>query len=287
MNYSLVSERLLNLFDPGDVARRISLPNPVSAEQTTLRTSLLPQMVETLGRNRARQVDEAALFEIGRVFFRGSEGGLEEEDRLAAGLLGAVGRLEGDRRRRPSAEESLLWIKGVWEALARAQGHRDVDVRRGEHPAFEVAADLLLDASPVGIVGLVRTDLALEWRLAEPVAVLEVRLAPLLKVPASIVASPPPAYPCIVRDIALIVDQAVTHADIIAALKKNAPPELERVDLFDVFSGPSIGAGRKSMAYSLTFRSATRTLTDEEANGYTDRVKDALKRLAGVEIREG
>jgi phenylalanyl-tRNA synthetase beta chain len=290
MNYSLVSERLLNLFDPGDAPRRVALSNPISAEQTILRTALLPQLVETLGRNRARQIGEAALFEMGRVFFRGPDGTPAEDERLAVGLLGPAGRTGLDRRRPASAEEAFLWIKGLWEALAGALGLPGAAVRRGVHPALdpETAAELVAGGAAVGIIGLVRPDLALEWRLADPVAVLEARLAPLLQgFGARRACAAVPVYPCVVRDIALIVDQRVTHADVLAAVRRGAPPELERAELFDVFTGPSIGAGRKSLAYSLTFRSAERTLTDDEANRYNEKVKGVLKQELQAEIREG
>ena len=124
--------------------------------------------------------------------------------------------------------------------------------------------------------------------MTQPVAVLEVRLAPLLdRVGETRTCSPVPAYPSVRRDVALIVDQAVRHEDVERLMRRAAPPELENIEIFDIFSGGNIGAGRRSLAYSLTYRSATRTLTDEEANGYHETIKQALKRDLGAEIREG
>ena len=74
---------------------------------------------------------------------------------------------------------------------------------------------------------------------------------------------------------------------MLGVVRKVAPKELEKVDLFDIFSAEGIGAGRKSMAYSFTYRSLTRTLTDEEANRFHEAVKSALKVELGVEVREG
>ena len=94
-----------------------------------------------------------------------------------------------------------------------------------------------------------------------------------------------PSYPSVVRDVAMLVKDAVTHDDIVRIIRKAAPAELERVELFDVFRGKGIPEGCRSVAYSLTFRSSSRTLTDEETNGYHDTVKRALQQELQVEIR--
>ena len=89
------------------------------------------------------------------------------------------------------------------------------------------------------------------------------------------------------RDVAIVVDQGIKHKDVVDVIRKAAPPALEDVTLFDIFEGKHVGPGRKSMAYSLRYRSVSGTLTDEEANQYHGHVKEALKAQLGVEIREG
>jgi phenylalanyl-tRNA synthetase beta chain len=96
-----------------------------------------------------------------------------------------------------------------------------------------------------------------------------------------------PVYPSLERDIALRAPIVMRHADIIKTIRKNAPKELTSIALFDIYMGEEIGAGFKSMAYSLTYQSADRTLTDMEANQLHDSVKKRLKDELKVEIREG
>ena len=121
-----------------------------------------------------------------------------------------------------------------------------------------------------------------------PVAVLEVQLAPILAhVFAGRLFAPMAAYPSVSRDAAFVVDQGVRHADVLKIVDKVAPKDLEKVELFDIFAGEGISAGKKSMAYSFTYRSLERTLTDEDANRYHEAVKNALKKELGVEVREG
>ena len=146
---------------------------------------------------------------------------------------------------------------------------------------------LFVDEQPVGTLCLLRAELARAWRLIAPVAVLEARLAPLLQRAFDVarVATPAP-YPSIRRDMALLVPRTLQHAEIVRLIRRAAPPELENVELFDIFEGESLGADRQSIAYACTYRAADRTLTDAEANAYHDRIKAAVKAELGVEVRE-
>jgi phenylalanyl-tRNA synthetase beta chain len=290
MNYSFVSEPLLNLFEASDTPRRVVLPNPVNLEQATLRSTLVPQLVESMGRNLARQAAEVSLFEMGRVFELNAQGQPTEEERLAIGLMGPAGRSGLDRHKPVQAEEMFLWINGIWESLAKALNLKNLSRKEIAVPYLDAgrAVSLLVDGKSVGILGLLKAGIRKEWRMTGPAAVLEVRLAPILarvfegKSFASLAS-----YPSISRDAALIVEQTVKHEDILKIVEKVAPKELERVELFDIFAGEGICAGEKSMAYSFTYRSLTRTLTDEDANRYHELVKDALKKELRVEVREG
>lgn len=290
LNYSYIADRLLDMFAMAPKERRVVLSNPINVEQATLRPSLIPQMVETLGRNAARQIRTARFYEIGRVFFKDDSGQAQEEERLAVGLMGAAGRAGLDWRKPVSTEEMFLWTKGVWQMLARALRLFEPSERCAVLPWAEegAAVELLVENEPVGVLGLVRGALRAEWRIAEPLGVFEIRMAPVLRRLFAISAyRPVPVYPCIVRDAAIVVEDGVSHAQILQVVREAAPPELESVDLFDVFRHESLGPGRKSMAYAFTYRSSKRTLTDEEANHYHDMLKAALKQKLGVEVREG
>ena len=98
---------------------------------------------------------------------------------------------------------------------------------------------------------------------------------------------PLPAYPAVVRDVAMIVDASVRNESVLAEIRKNSPRELTDVRLFDRYVGKEIGMGRKSLAYSLTYRSLERTLTDEEVNVMHESIKESLKNGLKAEIREG
>ena len=289
MHYSFLSAGELDAFDKGDEARRLVLPNPVSAEFGVMRDSLLPQLVASLGRNAARQEPVVALFELGRTFGRGADGAPCEENRLAIGLVGPHGRAETDRTRPVSNEEALLALKGLLETLAAAMHAPAVRLERADFPGFEPgwSAKIIVAGKPVGRLGLVAASIRHNWRVNQPMAVAEtVReawTANAGKVPS---CKPVPPFPSTYRDIAFLADASVTHERILQAIRRAAPSELASVRLFDIYEGKSLGAGRRSLAYTLEYRSPDRTLRDDEVNKMNDRVRAALVAKLGVELRE-
>jgi phenylalanyl-tRNA synthetase beta chain len=290
VTYSLVSEELLNLFDRGDAASRIALPRPVTADQAILRTRLTPQLVETLGRNRARQTTQASVFEIGTVYHRVEGEVYGETRRFGVGLMGrpVVGGVVA--RKAPSRDDMFGWIKGIWERVAAQHRIADWSLTPEAVPYMEAGYGfrLHIDGKPAGTIGLIAPAIRKEWRITEPVAVLEVDIAPVAwRAPVRIAYKPVPNFPSVSRDVALVAPAGLAHETIVAAIKKFSPPELENVELFDIFTGDNLGKGKRSLAYSLTYRSDARTLTDEVVNGYHESIKSALKQELNVEIREG
>ncbi|MBU4199765.1 MAG: phenylalanine--tRNA ligase subunit beta [Verrucomicrobia bacterium] len=311
VNYSFVCEDLLNRIDTGAADRRIVLPRPISADHSILRPWLLPQMIDTLGRNRSRQIAEAAFFELGRIFLKNPAGALCEEEHLAVGLMGAVGRSGLEKRRPLREEDSFAWLKGILEALGAAlsfplHSPRQQDAVPGialsPLPPGSAAPEgfplhcfkdhcrmsIILNGENCGVLGLVTDEIRRDYRILEPVAVLEIRLAPLLRhaweTPS---AERLPVYPAVTRDIALRVGKDIKHEVIIRTIWKMAPKELTDIRLFDIYKSVELGVGFKSVAYSLTYRSAERTLTDDAVNSLHECVKAGLRSELKAEIREG
>ncbi len=290
MNYSFLAEKLLDLFDKDHAPNRAKLANPLTADHTTMRDALLPQMVETIGLNYSRQVSEVAFFETGRVFRLGPDGKPTEEDHVAAGLSGPVGRMGLDKFRPVDELEMFLWIKGLWEQAAAALNLRGASLRPADRPWSEPGRgmEIVVDGAVVGWLGLLSAGIAKEWRIHEPVGLLEAAAKLLVKdVEAMQALVPPPSFPSIRRDAALIVATGVRHERVLEVARAAAPAELEKVELFDIYQGKNLGEGRKSMAYAFTYRSKAGTLTDEAANGFQEKVNAALKAQLPAEIREG
>jgi phenylalanyl-tRNA synthetase beta chain len=289
MHYSFLAAGELDAFDKGDEAKRLVLPNPVSADFGVMRDSLLPQLAASLGRNAARQESVVALFELGRVFSRGDDGAPREENHLAIGITGPFGRAETDRVRPVTNEEALLVLKGVLETLGAAMHAPAVRLERADYPGFEPGwgATVFVAGKPVGRIGLVAAAIRHNWRVNQPMAVVETTreawTGNATKVPS---CKPVPPFPSTYRDIAFLADASVTHENILKVIRKAAPAELASVRLFAIYEGKNIGAGRRSLAYTLEYRSAERTLRDDEVNKMNEKVREALKTKLGVELRE-
>jgi len=290
MNYSYLSEQLLDAVPVMDPASRVVLPNPVSSDYAVMRNSLVPQMLDTLGRNLAHQVDSTALFESGKVFLKEPDGKIREENHLCIGLMGKVGRTGLNRRQPVERDEIFLWLKGIVEAMVASQHTGTVDLKPVACTAMEAgwSVSVVVDGMDCGVMGLVKQEIRRKWRMIEPVALLEVNLDPLTRrFFAPITLKSIPVYPSVSRDVAMVVDEAVRHEDVLKIIKKAAPKELTEIELFDIFCGERIGACKKSMAYSLVYHSPERTLTDEDANRYHEAIKEALRNGLKAEIREG
>lgn len=288
MNYSLLSPELLDTFAIEDPGERIVLPHPISADQSVLRSSLIPQMVESLGRNHSRQIKRAAFFELGRVFRKGDAGASAEEERISIGLMGTVGKTGLERFKPATEEEMFIWIKGLIGNLILRQAACEAKFEPSGNAALipGLALDVSIDGNAVGVCGVLRETIGSQWRIQEPLALAELRIDPLIDSGGGIRRySEISTQPAIERDMALVARDGLKHAEILEVIEANAPAELESVALFDIFTGKGIPEGHKSMAYALSYRADDRTLTDEQANHFHERIKSAVRKALDVELR--
>ncbi len=266
MNYTLVGHPLLDLFNTENRTEREELPHPVSEDQSVLRPSLIPQLVESLGRNRARQVDAACFYEMGQVFKRVSETPVQEEV-VSLGMMGPVGRMPLSRRPAVSDEEMFVWVKGLVEQLLAARPLDHATFQAADRPEFASGQCVQVErgGKTIGVLGLVKKSACDRWRLSQPLAAAELSLNALLAEAFTIRSTEYPAvFPSMTRDIALVLDESITHADVVVAVEKANPKDMESFTMFDAYKG--VKAGKKSIAYSFIYRSAMRTLTDSEVN---------------------
>jgi phenylalanyl-tRNA synthetase beta chain len=289
MNYTLVNHPLLDLFNKENRESREELPHPISMDQSVMRTSLIPQLVESLGRNHSRQINEACFYELGRVFSR-TDGAPIQTETVSLGMMGPVGRSLLDKRTPVTDEEMFIWLKGLVEKLLAVQHLHDVSFRAEDRPEFEAAkaTSIVLDGEVIGCMGLVNKTARDEWRLNGPVAAAELQLEALLKNAFEITKTEDLAqFPSMSRDIALVVDQSVKHEDIVALVQKSNPKDLESFGLFDIYQGKGIEKGKKSLAYNFVYRSAQQTLTDKKVNKVHQKLTDFLCEKLGATLREG
>ena len=227
----------------------ISLEEPYSHEMAALRSDLQQGLVESAERNRNAGVERIALFELARVFVP-SDGELPDEQWHVGGIA------EGGFFHAKGAVELLydaLHVEPSFEADGKGSAHTEDGVVReleGGWGYFELDLDALFERAP-------------DLPLYEDVI----------------------TYPPVKQDLAFAVDEAVLAGDLVSTAREAAGAELYRMTPFDVYRGGQVGAGRKSIAFRVEFRSPERTLTDEEAAGLREKIVVALRERFGAELR--
>jgi phenylalanyl-tRNA synthetase beta chain len=263
------------------VERALELRNPLSEDHVMLRPSLLPGMLGIIARNIRSGAESIRLFELGRVFdpAKGNEG-----RRLAYAF---TGRMQNAADWRGAAKRTLDFfdLKG---ALAAVTHH--FQFRATKNPDLGLAAEIVLEDKIVGCIGQLAARHASILGAENPVFVAEINLDALDGMNGRITTFRElEKFPAVTRDIAMIVPESITHAEVLAVIEGAKEPLLERVALFDVFGGKqaeNLGVERKSLAYTLTYRDRNRTLTNDEVTVVHARIRERLKRELGAELRE-
>ena len=262
----------------------VALANPLSSDMNVLRPSLLPGLLDTLRHNLSRKNEDLALFEVGRVFPAAGR----EQRRVAIALTGRRHPLfwAGEDR---EARFDLHDLKGLVEEFLEQFGIRGAAWARrpGAGALFLESAAIQLGKLPLGEMGRLLPLLGKRYDLRDAVLLAELDLDALLARRNTLKGFRPlPAFPAIRRDVALLVPEATTHEAVLQVVRQAKAANLEGADLFDVFRGANVPAGQKSMAYGLTYRSAERTLTDNEVNAAQEKLVAQLKDRLQAVVRD-
>jgi phenylalanyl-tRNA synthetase beta chain len=291
----------------GTESRALKLANPISEEHGFLRTSILPGLIEVAKRNHSRGFRDLALFETGLVFLPGEKLGTaaipplgvkpadEVLDALYDGVpdqplhLAAV--FTGHDSPAAAAHSPRPWDWADALDIARIAGDVlgvDIQVSQGHHQAFHPgrAAQLALRSGEVvGYAGELHPKLLAAHDMPARSVALELNADALFEAAADvIVARHISSFPVATQDVALVVPQEIPADDVLSALREGAGELLEDVALFDVYAGKGIEEGKKSLAFSLRFRAADRTLTADEASAARESaVAAAAERFGAVQ----
>ena len=292
---TLISDSGLgHLAGEGIVQRSLRLENPLSSDMNVLRPTLISGLLDSLRRNAHHQVHDVRLFEIGRVFGNLAStnsapdtAAFSEERRLGIAITGTRQSdfWSGTDR---DAKLDIYDLKGVLEEVLAKLGIRGVQWQRNEHggPLYLESASVLIGKHSAGEFGQLNPITARKYDLRDPVLLAEFNLDFLLsRRNLSRSFEPLAAFPTVRRDIAMLVDESITHDRVLAVAKQTKPQNLEQVALFDVFRGKNVPQGRKSVAYAFTYRNKERTLTEAEVNAAHEKVVEQLKSQLSAEIR--
>ncbi len=261
----------------------LPLQNPLSPEMSVLRTTLMPGLLENAQHNRNHQIDTIALFEIGSVFLR--DGEQKEPERVTGVLAGQIG--EGVYSN-PYRHPDFFDIKGLVEGMLEVCGIVDYSLQKTDTPVFHPGrnAEVMLDGGQIGTFGEVHPEVLEKYDLPYKAYLFEFNLEGL--VGAATFAKrfePIPIYPKVARDLAIVVDKETLSDMPTELIYATGGDAVDSVRLFDIYEGEQVPEGKKSLAYTITYYSATETLTDKVVNALHDKVVKRLNRELGAELR--
>ncbi len=288
----------LSLVAPADLERAgapldrvVRATNPLRAEESVLRTAVLPGLLRAVAGNRAQGLVDVALFEMGRVFLRSQERRRagdsplpDEPEHVALAWAGSVRRRPVEDDRPVDVYDAVDVVRVVLDAL----GIHDVGLRPDTVTGYRAgrAARVVVDGNDAGTVGEVAPEVLAALGLEAPVVAAELVLDTLLDAARrDRTFSAPSRFPASSVDLAFVLADTVATADVLMTLRTALGDELEDVRLFDVFTSDSFGAGRRSLAFALRFRVGDRTLTDADVAGLRQRAIDAVVTAHDAELR--
>jgi phenylalanyl-tRNA synthetase beta chain len=272
---------------PVDAEAYVRLANPLTPEREYMRRTLMNSLLETL-RDNLRFTNRVVLFELARVYLPQPGQELPDEPRrLCIAMSGP--RRPATWSGSDSESLDLFDLKGVLETLCGHLHLTDCTYAPAEYTTFQTgrAARLLVGDTDVGVLGevasLVRDNLDIPTQCV-CLAELDVE-ALLAQVPASYRQEPTSRFPAVTQDLALVVDEGVPAAQVHAAIVRAGGRLLHKAELFDVYRGAQVPAGKKSLAYALAFQAPDRTLTDEEVSKQQARILRVLEKELGAQLR--
>ncbi|AVK62891.1 phenylalanine--tRNA ligase subunit beta [Lactobacillus sp. CBA3606] len=260
---------------------------PMSSERTTLRLNLVAGLLDDLAYNKARKEHDVALYEVGRVFFSQPEQVRPKEvTHIAGAITGSMVKAAWDTQATPV---DFYQIKGIVAGYLKSLALETpvTYVASATHPEMHPGrtADIYSGDQLIGFVGQIHPTTAKAYKVRETF-VFELDLDALIALPkARQQYQPISKFPSVTRDVAMLIDQSVTNATVMALITAKGGAHLQDVQLFDVYHGKNVPAGKQSLAYTLTYQDQNATLVDDEVTQAFEKVLTALTTELGAEIR--
>ena len=301
INYSFVSDKHPVMMDLGENDGRhqaVRLLNPLSEDQSVLRTMLLPGLLENVRRNINFQKTDVKLFEIGKVFKPNGENVQPVERTRLAGVLSGTRYGESSPLYFKQEPIDIFDAKGTVEFIFREMSLGRMNTDEGLHfiapqekssePYIETgyALDVFIGKKKLGSLGKIRADVLRRFSIKHDVFFFDLDYEGICE-PDTLKKhfTSLPVYPSVRRDIALVVPTSVSAGELLAAVRNSPEKLIENCEIFDVFQGDKIQKGHKSVALSITYRSQTKTLTEKNVEKSHGKIVRLLTEKFGGSFR--
>lgn len=272
---------------PKDEMAYVRILNPIVNDRVVMRHSVLASLLEVVERN-ARIRDRLALFEIGKIYIPTDESILPLEP-FKLGIVLTGPRHPASWQSADASPIDFYDLKGIVTATLEGLHLTNFHYEVGEHPSFHPGkcARVILDNQEVGVMGELHPLVKEQYELPETALMAaEFDLDPILaRMSERYDLAPLPAFPPVLEDLAVIVAEDIPASRVAQAIQAAGGETVVEVNLFDVYRGEQIGAGKKSLAYRLTYQAPDRTLTDGEAASIRQRIVQQLEEALDAKLR--
>ena len=264
------------------------MKNPIIEDQTRMRPTLLPGLLDAVRHNLNHGMRDICLFEIGRVFAGNRDQSQMPIEREALALVATGGQRWADRSG-VARELDFFDLKGALQAAVEAMNLPQVifettaarHLREGQAAAVKTTGDEV-----IGTIGTLAEEIAAAYKFRQTVFVAEIDLSTLLeKSESPVLYSPLPRFPSVVRDVSLLLDRKVTVAGLLNAVADQKVEDCRATELVGVFEGENIPEGKRSVTLRMEYRANDRTLRDAEVDGMHWGIVKALEAKFSAEVR--
>lgn len=263
--------------------------NPLGADQNIMRQSLVLGLFQNVHHNFHQGQERGRLFELGKVFQLKEDGSFYETTRLGLAAWGQAQNLWSKDQSTPLVFEVKAAVEKLLAQLHITSFQWVTPADRGETPDFihrGQFAQLQVEGKMVGFIGTLHPVLKDEEKIRVPVALAEIDAEVLLKAqPRAFKVESFSRFPRMERDLALLMPKALKVAEVVREIKKTAGPLLQEVSVFDQYEGDKLPAGKKSVAFRMSYQDKAATLQDQVVNDSMSNVLGSLKQKLGVEVR--
>ncbi|MBM9929208.1 phenylalanine--tRNA ligase subunit beta [Pediococcus pentosaceus] len=285
MSYGLTTIAKSQQFVKGD-HELVKVDWPMTKDREALRMNLISGLLDDIAYNKARSVENVALYEQGRVFYGNGQAQPEEIEHIAGAITGSMRAKSWNEKEKPV---TFFDVKGIVEqylknvAVAGEVSYVADHDRQGMHPGR--TADVLLDGDVIGFIGQIHPTTAEEFKIKETY-VFELNLTKIIHAEKKLqhydVIS---KYPAITRDIAILVNKEVSNTEVLNVINETKQKNLIKVELFDVYEGKNLEKGMKSLAYQFTYQDTNDTLQEDAINDEFSKVIKNLEEKLNVTVR--
>lgn len=278
--YSFVSPGVfnkINLKAESPLRNAIKLINPLGEEQSIMRTTIIPNIMEVISRNYNRKIESGQFFELSKVYMAEKLPLTELAEEREVLTIGSYGNMD------------FFDIKGVVENLMEELNIKNYRILSSTHDSLHPGrtAELIINNKRIGWLGEAHPDMLDNYDVPVRAFIAELNFDEIVNQSNPIIKYRPlPKYPSVSRDIAVVVDEEITAGQIEEIIRNKGGKTVEDVKLFDIYRGSQIEKGYKSMAYAITYRSDEKTLTEEEISKVHNKILNSLANQVGASLRQ-